>query len=119
MILIVDDQPDIADILDIFLKKQGYDTEMANTGSKALERFKNGKPTLVFLDIKLPDFDGIEVLKGIKKIDPDVPVIMITAFRDSEKVVQAFRLGAYDCIFKPFDFNYIKTSIMSTIGNKK
>ena len=119
MLLIVDDQEDICDILDIFFKKSGYETEIANTGNLAIEKFKNKKPTLVFLDIKLPDIDGIEVLKAIKELDPQVPVIMITAFRDAEKVVQAFRLGAYDCIFKPFDFNYIKTAMMCSIGNKK
>ena len=62
---------------------------------------------------------SFEVLKKIKEINCETPVIMITAFRDAERVVSAFRLGAYDCIFKPFDFKYIKTAMLTSIGNKK
>ena len=119
MILIVDDEQDICDVLSIFLKKEGYETEIAKLGRDAIAKFKEKKPSLVFLDIKLPDIDGIEVLKKLKEINSETPVIMITAFRDAERVVSAFRLGAHDCIFKPFDFNYIKVSMMSLIGNKK
>ncbi|OGF47688.1 MAG: hypothetical protein A2452_03400 [Candidatus Firestonebacteria bacterium RIFOXYC2_FULL_39_67] len=119
MILVVDDEQDICDVLTIFLKKEGYETDIAKLGRDAITKFKEIKPTLVFLDIKLPDIDGIEVLKNIKEINPGIPVIMITAFRDAERVVSAFRLGAYDCIFKPFDFKYIKTAMMTSIGNKK
>ncbi len=119
MILVADDEQDICDVLTIFLKKEGYETGIAKLGDDAIEKFKKKKPSLVFLDIKLPDLDGIEVLKKMKEIDPEIPVIMITAYRDAERVVSAFRLGAYDCIFKPFDFKYIKISMLDAIGKKK
>jgi DNA-binding NtrC family response regulator len=119
MILIVDDQQDICDVLMLFLQREGYSTEIANTGNVAIDKFKKIKPELVFLDIRLPDINGIDVLKSIKEVNKDIPVIMITAFRDAEKVVEAFRLGAYDCIFKPFDFKYVKTAMISSIGKKK
>jgi DNA-binding NtrC family response regulator len=119
MILVVDDEKDICELLSIFLKKGGYDVELTYSGKDAIEKFKKLLPKLVFLDIRLPDMDGIEVLRTIKGIKRDIPVIMITAYRDAEKVVQAFRLGAFDCIFKPFDFNYIKTAVMSSIGRGK
>jgi len=119
MILVVDDHDDIREVLSLFLKKEGYPVFEAANGNDAVEQFKKNSPKLVFLDIRLPDFDGIEVLRRIKEIKNDTPVIMITAYRDAEKVVQAFRLGAYDCIFKPFDLAYIKTAVMSTIGCSK
>jgi len=119
LILVADDEQDICDVLTIFLKKEGYETGIAKLGDDAIEKFKKKKPSLVFLDIKLPDLDGIEVLKKMKEIDPEIPVIMITAYRDAERVVSAFRLGAYDCIFKPFDFKYIKISMLDAIGKKK
>jgi two-component system, NtrC family, response regulator AtoC len=118
MILIVDDQQDICEVLSIFIEKEGYKCFVANNGKDAVEKFKKLSPKLVFLDIRLPDIDGIEVLKQIKEVNSAVPVIMITAYRDAEKVVQAFRLGAFDCIFKPFDFNYIKDAMMSKIAKK-
>ncbi|MFH1074499.1 MAG: response regulator [Candidatus Firestonebacteria bacterium] len=119
MILVVDDEQDICDVLTIFLKKEGYETDTAKLGRDAITKFKEKNPTLVFLDIKLPDISGIEVLEKIKKINAETPVIMITAFRDAERVVSAFRLGAYDCIFKPFDYKYIKTTMLASIGNKR
>ena len=65
----------------------------------------------MLLDLAIPGMDGIEILKKLKELDKDTNVIMITAYRDAEKVVQAFRLGAYDCIFKPFDFKYLRESL--------
>ena len=111
MILIVDDEPDICDVLAIFLKREGYETEVVKLGRDAIAKFEENKPSHVFLDIKLPDIDGIEVLKKLKETSCETPVIMMTAFRDAERAVSAFRLGARDCIFKPFDFNYIKASM--------
>ncbi|MEW6041519.1 MAG: response regulator, partial [Elusimicrobiota bacterium] len=73
------------------------------------------KINLVLLDLAMPGLDGIEILKRIKEIKKDTNVIMITAYRDAEKVVAAFRLGAYDCIFKPFDFKYLRESITARL----
>jgi len=119
VILVVDDEQDICNVLTVFLRKEGHDTDTAKLGHDVPAKIKEKKPSLVFLDIKLPDMDGIEVLKKIKEIDNETPVIMITAFRDAERVSSAFRLGAYDCIFKPFDFNCIKTAMMCSIGSRK
>ena len=119
MILIVDDHQDIREVLSSFLSREGYQVEQAENGADAVDKFTKLMPSLVFLDIRLPDFDGIEVLRQIRAVNKETPVIMITAYREAEKVVEAFRLGAYDCIFKPFDFAYIKTAVISTIGNNK
>ena len=115
-ILVVDDEVDIAEVLAAFLIKEGYDVLTVYDGETALKKFLEFKPSLILLDIRLPDINGIEVLRKIKEINKDVNVIMITAFRDADKVVEAFRLGAYDCIFKPFDFNYLKNAVIAVIG---
>ncbi|MEK6647542.1 MAG: response regulator [Candidatus Firestonebacteria bacterium] len=115
-ILVVDDEVDIAEVLAAFLIKEGYDVVTAYDGNTALQKFSEVNPSLILLDIQLPDINGIEVLGKIKGINKDINVIMITAFRDADKVVEAFRLGAYDCIFKPFDFNYLKNAVLAVIG---
>ncbi|OGF45285.1 MAG: hypothetical protein A2231_11180 [Candidatus Firestonebacteria bacterium RIFOXYA2_FULL_40_8] len=119
MILIVDDDQSVCSILTRFLKKEEYETETVNFGLAGVAAFKEKKPSLVFLDIKLPDISGIEVLRRIKEIERGTPVIMITGNTDADCVLSAFRLGACDCIFKPFDFNYLKGAIKTLIGNRK
>jgi len=119
MILIVDDEQAICNLLTRFLKREGYDPEIAKLGYDAITIFKDKNPSLFFLDMKLPDIDGLEVLKKMKEINKGIPVIMISAYRDSERVVSAFRLGACDYIFKPFDINYLKVTMKSLLGNRK
>lgn len=114
-ILIVDDEPDIVLILGEFLTEEGFTVFTANNGMQAVDKVKENPIDLVILDIAMPKMDGIETLRRIKDINPGVAVIMITAYRDAEKVVEAFRLGAYDCIFKPFNFQYLRTSITGSL----
>jgi DNA-binding NtrC family response regulator len=63
----------------------------------------------------MPEKDGLEVLKEIKELDKGVPVAMITAFKDAERVIEAFRLGAMDCLLKPFNLDYIINNILPKI----
>ncbi|OGS24658.1 MAG: hypothetical protein A2297_07645 [Elusimicrobia bacterium RIFOXYB2_FULL_48_7] len=114
-ILVVDDEPDIVIILGEFLSKEGFKVFTAHTGAQALEKVKNEQVHLVLLDIAMPGMDGIAALKEIKKLKPEMNVIMITAYRDAEKVVNAFRLGAFDCVFKPIDFKYLRNSIFAKL----
>ncbi len=114
-ILVVDDEPDLVLVLGNFLSKEGFKVYTAHTGEQAIEKIKNNPIDLVLLDIAMTGMDGIETLNEIKKIKQDINVIMITAYRDAEKVVQAFRLGALDCIFKPFDFKYLREAIFAAL----
>src|SRR3989339_188804 len=111
-IMIVDDEPDILIVLGEFLSKEGFKVLTAKDGNQAIEKIAAHKVDLVLLDMAMPGLNGIETLRELKKIKPEVSVIMITAYRDAEKVVEAFRLGAYDCIFKPFDLKYLRQAVM-------
>ena len=114
-IMIVDDEPDILIVLGEFLSKEGFKVLTAKDGKQAIEKIKENKVDLVLLDMAMPNLNGIETLREMKKLKPDVSVIMITAYRDAEKVVEAFRLGAYDCIFKPFDLKYLRQAVMAKL----
>ena len=114
-ILIVDDEPDILIVLGEFLSSEGFKVLTAKDGKQALEKIKEFEIDLVLLDIAMPEMNGIDTLKEAKVLKPELSVIMITAYRDAEKVVEAFRLGAYDCIFKPFDLKYLRKAIMAKL----
>ena len=114
-ILIVDDEKDIDEVLTHFVKSIGFEVVVALSGKEALEILDLKKPDLILLDIAMPGMDGLEVLRGIRKKDVEVPVVIITAYKDAEKVVEGFRLGAKDCIFKPFDLDYLAKVIRSLI----
>lgn len=112
-ILAVDDDAEIREILKIFLESEGYTVVLAENGASAVKSVLGETFSLVLLDVNLPDMDGIEVLKKIRKIDSELPVMMITGFKDAEKVIAAFREGAVDCVLKPLNFEYLKSNIPS------
>lgn len=114
-IMIVDDEPDILVVLEEFLSKEWFKVLTARNGKDAVEKLSSNDIDLILLDMAMPDMNGIETLKELKKIKPNISVIMITAYRDAEKVVEAFRLGACDCIFKPFDLKYLRQAVMSKL----
>lgn len=114
-IMLVDDEPDILMVLGEFLSNEGFTVLTAKSGEQAIEKLKEMKVNLVLLDMAMPGMNGIETLRELRKIVPDLPVIMITAYRDAEKVVDAFRLGAFDCIFKPFDLKYLRQAVMAKL----
>ena|SRR3989344_3343104 len=113
--LIVDDDAEAADLLGIFLRKNGHQTTIKYTAKEGLKAISENRPDAVFLDIMLPDQNGIDVLKAIKSSDPEMPVIMVTGFKDAENVVNAFREGSLDCLLKPFNYDYLKNDILPKI----
>ena len=114
-ILVVDDEYLIRWSLQQNLEKEGYEVLLAETGEDALKKVMEEAPDLILLDIKLPGMDGYEVLKRTLKFDQGVVPIMLTAFEDVEKVVRAMRMGAFDYITKPFDFNKVRLSIQKAL----
>lgn len=102
-ILIVDDEKNYPLILSAILEEEGYETLTANSGQEALEKLNHSDVDLVLTDMKMPSMDGIELLERIKKINFELPVIMMTAYGTVEKAVEAMQKGAYNYILKPFD----------------
>lgn len=101
-ILIVDDDEHIAELLSLYLNKEGYETKEVYSGRKAIQEFSEFSPHLVILDIMLPEIDGYQVCREIRKIS-FVPVIMLTAKGETFDKVLGLELGADDYIVKPFD----------------
>ncbi len=115
-ILIVDDDKSVRDFLGRFLSMKGYEhVQSAETGQEAVEIVQKGDFKLVLLDIKLPDMDGIDVLRRIKQLSNNTAVIMITGFPEEEKAKQMIKEGAYDYIIKPFDLDYLELSVLTKI----
>jgi len=102
-VLVVDDEKNYPLILSAVLEDEGFETKVANSGQEALDILERADIDLVVTDMKMPQMDGIELLARIKARDPDLPVIMMTAYGTVDKAVEAMQKGAYNYILKPFD----------------
>lgn len=103
-ILIVEDEPDILQLVKLYLEKEGFRTATAVNGAQALKKVKEDKPDLVVLDLMLPEIDGLEVCKRLRSV-PDtamLPIIMLTAKAEESDTVIGLELGADDYVAKPF-----------------
>jgi DNA-binding NtrC family response regulator len=103
LILIIDDDRQLSISFTKILTQEGYETTAAFNGQQGIEQAERLQPDLVILDIRLPDMSGIEVFEIVHERFPKLPVIMITAFGNTETAIDAIQKGAYDFIYKPFD----------------
>ena len=110
-ILVVDDEYLIRWSLQQDLAKEGYEVLVAESGEEALRVVRESPPEMVLLDIQLPGIDGVKTLREIKKLDPEIVVIMITAYAMVDTAVAAMKLGAHDYINKPYNLEGVKLSI--------
>jgi DNA-binding NtrC family response regulator len=119
-ILIIDDEIELCQSLSDMLKeeKEGYRVSVVNSGKEGLIKIKEEIPDLVLLDIKMPEMDGIETLEKIKAIDKNILVIMLTAYQTVETAVKAMKLGAYDYISKPFNYEELKIIIKRALQTR-
>lgn len=119
-ILIIDDLAANRRTLSKILKDwdKSYNVSMAINGKQGLELIKSGSVDVVLCDIKMPGMDGIEVLERARKINPDLPFVMLTAHGDVNTAVECMKLGAYDFLSKPFDLNRILATIKNALENK-
>lgn len=116
-ILIVEDDVDVAEMLDAYFRVQGYDVSTANWGEDAIKACRNKRPDLVILDIRLPDIDGYEVtrrLRGNRRTE-DVPIIFLTEKRAQSDRLQGLELGADDYITKPFDIQELRLRVRNSL----
>ena len=102
-ILVVDDEKKMRHILQLMLEREGFKAEQAENGKVALAMLKEKRFNLVITDLKMPEMDGMSLLDEAKKIDPDFPIMVITAYGTIENAVEAMRKGAIDYITKPFE----------------
>ena len=110
-VLVVDDEPAAVELLVEFLSSKGYEVLTATNGEEALQRVKEDRPHLVLLDIRMPKMDGMEVLRRIREIDPEMGVIMVTAVNEEDVGRKALEMGAFDYIVKPLDLKYLERSL--------
>jgi two-component system, OmpR family, response regulator len=101
-VLVVDDEVNIAELVGMALRYEGFDVTSAHTGAKAVSTAKSFDPDAVVLDVMLPDFDGLEVLRRMRSADPDVPVLFLTARDAVEDRVAGLTAGGDDYVTKPF-----------------
>jgi len=118
-ILIVDDEKLLLSSLERALSGDGYNALTAKNGKDALAFFEKHNPDIVLLDVKLPDIDGMHLLRKIKEIDMHCPVIMMTAYSGIRGAVEAIKLGAYDYIAKPFDIEELKFAIARCLESQR
>jgi len=118
LILAVDDEADILKLLEFNLKKAGHDVVTAMDGPEALESAKSKKPDLILLDVMLPNMEGTEVLKRLKKDSntESIPVIMLTAKGEEVDKIVGFELGADDYITKPFSPREMLLRVKAVLG---
>ena len=117
-LFIIDDEETIRDSL-TFALESIYTIQSFETGQDALAVIPKKPPDLILLDIGLPDISGIEVLQKIKKVNPGIPVIMITAFEEITTVISAMRAGAYDYLVKPLHMDTLEMVIANALETIK
>jgi len=116
-VLIVDDAAFMRMMVRDILTKNGYEVVgEAGDGAQAVEKYRELKPDLVTMDITMPEMDGIQALKEIKKIDPNARVIMCSAMGQQAMVIDAIQAGAKDFIVKPFQADRVIEAIKKTLG---
>ena len=109
-ILLVDDDPNIRQLVNLYLQKEGFEVTMADRGDEALKMFKASPPNLILLDIMLPGMDGWQVCREVRKIS-NIPIIMLTAKDETFDKVLGLELGADDYVSKPFDMKELVARI--------
>ncbi|EGW39540.1 sigma-54 dependent transcriptional regulator [Desulfosporosinus sp. OT] len=114
-ILVIDDEERMCWALDRALSHEGYQVVTATRGLQGIDQTRETNPSIVILDLKMPDIDGIEVLKEIKKINPSIPVIMITAHGTIDTAIEAMKIGATDYITKPFKLDKLKVLVKQAL----
>jgi len=120
-ILIIEDEASIRRVLAKILSEESdtYTVEDAEDGISGYEKIKNTDYDLVLCDIKMPKMDGVELLEAVKKIKPEIPIVMISGHGDMETAIQTMRLGAFDYISKPPDLNRLLNTVRNALDKKQ
>jgi len=118
-ILIADDDPVARDLLAEVLAKEGYRVRAAAGGRECLELARSGPVDLALIDLRMPDVDGLEVLRQIQALHPGAPILILTAFATLETAIEAIRAGAYDYLSKPFRMEEIRLVVRRALEQRR
>ncbi|HET8644321.1 MAG TPA: sigma-54 dependent transcriptional regulator, partial [Vicinamibacteria bacterium] len=118
-ILVVDDEPSMRDMLSIMLAREGYEVQLAESRAAAARVLAGAPLDAVITDVKLPDGDGIEILRHVKTGSPETAVIVMTAFGSTQTAVAAMKLGAHDYLVKPFDVDELKIVLRNALEREQ
>ncbi|MBI5814328.1 MAG: sigma-54-dependent Fis family transcriptional regulator [Nitrospinae bacterium] len=118
-VLVADDEKSMTEFLEIMLNREGHEVITASTAEEAMDAITNREPDLVISDINMPKAGGMAVLRQAMGKDPDLPVIMITAYASTDTAVEAMKMGAYDYITKPFKVDEIKLTIAKALERRR
>src|SRR4029453_19021293 len=119
VILVVDDDPAMRDYLGEELEHEGFRVESAVSGRTGVERVKQGGIDLVVSDVKMPDLDGLDLLREVREVQPSPYVITITAFGSIDPAIRAVKLGAFDYITKPFEIEQLVLVIDKALSEQQ
>ena len=117
--LVVDDDPSSAGLLREIFEAEGYDVTLAASGAEAIRLAEERPFDIVLSDVRLPDIDGIEVLRRLKAVDPDLTVILVTAFGTVETAIRAMHEGAFDYVRKPFELPVVRRCVERAMQRKR
>jgi len=117
-VLVVDDEPKICAVLNAFLKTRGYQVMSASSGQEAMTAVLRERPDVVLLNVGMPEAGGTEVFKQIRALDPRARVIMITDDGDEERTKRFLAMGAFDCVAKPLDLNYLDRAVVALVTER-
>ena len=117
-VLVVDDKRIVADVFDFTLSYSGHQVTSVTNPEEAIQLVQKEKFDVVFLDLIMPNFDGVELLEKIRKIAPKLPVVIMSGYSVEEKWNRGRALGAVSCLKKPFEFEDVKKAVKEAIGKE-
>ena len=119
VIHLIDDEPIIHEVLGQILQAEGYEVEISASGEEALPKYNDQSFDLTLLDLLMPGMDGLEVLKAVRKKDPEAEIIIITAYASVESALEAMKMGAFDYVQKPFKHDELLLVIRRSLEHKR
>lgn len=118
-VLVIEDKDSMQKMLAATLESEGFDVEAVGDGQSGVDKAREKRYDVILTDLKLPKMDGIQVLSEVKEIDPEAPIIVMTAYGTVETAVQAMRMGAFDFLTKPFDTDHLSVIIKRAMENRR
>jgi DNA-binding NtrC family response regulator len=117
-VLLLDDDAGLREVLSFALREQGHDVQAAADGERGISLVPTFRPEVIVTDLKMPRMDGIEVMRRAHAIDPNIPVIVLTAFGSIEDAVEAMKMGAYDYLTKPYNRDELRLAIETALERR-